>query len=92
MWLSDVNKTVGDGEGANSWTDSDSYASSGIVCNGPRKSDHLITANQNGTWTRGERIYLRSGAGGDCYGDSLFDIAGSVGADGRKSISGGGIG
>ena len=44
LWLGDINKAAGHGEGADSWTDSDSYASSGIVCNGPGKSDHLITA------------------------------------------------
>jgi hypothetical protein len=82
LWLSDVDKAVSDCEGANCWTDTDSYASSGIVCNGPSKADHLITANQNGSWIRGERIYLGSRAGGDCYGNSLFDIAGSVGAEG----------
>ena len=91
LWLGYIDKAVGCGEGADSWTNSDSYARSGTVCNGPSKSDHLITANLNGSWICGERIYLRSRAGKDRNGDGLFDIASSVGTNGREAISSRGV-
>ena len=92
MRLCDIDKAVSHGKGADSWTDTYCDASRGIVCNGPSKSDHLITADLNGSWVCGEGIYLRSRAGKDRYGDSLFDIASSVGTDGRKSIGSRGVG
>ena len=52
----------------------------------------MIASSENGTWIWSEGVDLRSWAAGDCYGDSLFDIAGTVGADGGKSIGGRGIG
>lgn len=92
MWLSDVNEAIAKGESADPWADCNSQTSSGSVRNGPSKSDHLVTAYQNGSWIGGEGIYLRSSAGRDCYRDGLFDIAGSVGADGCKSIGSRGVG
>jgi hypothetical protein len=89
LWLSDINKAVSHSKGADSRTDSYGDASSGSVCDGPCKPDYLITANEDFVWICGESIYLGSRASGDRYGYESFDIAGSVGADGSKSISGG---